>query len=265
MSARESEVIRSAQNPLVQRARAALAGREPGVIVLQGDRLVDDARTAGARFEAVLIAHDRAERAHELRATGLDVRLVDAGLLARASALATSPGIVALAAAPPTRDLATIDLGLDALVLVVAGIADPGNLGALARAAEAFGVAAFVVVAGGASPWNEKALRGSMGSLLRIPVVLVPDARTAAAVLARRSVRCARAVTRGGSDPRAFRAAGSLALWIGAETGDAPEETATFEALSIPMRAGPESLNVTVAASILLYELRRSRGQASGS
>ena len=51
---------------------------------------------------------------------------------------------------------------------------------------------------------------------------------------------------------------GPLALWIGAESGELPELAARFDALSIPMRPGAESLNVTVAASILLYELRRS-------
>jgi TrmH family RNA methyltransferase len=241
----------------VQRARAVLAGREPAAIALQGDRLVDDAHAAGARVEVALVAHDRLERARELAERGVDVRLVEADLLARTSTLASSPGVLAIAAAPAPRDLATIPLATDALVLVVAGVSDPGNLGALARAAEAFGVAALVVVAGGASPWNEKALRGSMGSLLRLPVAPVAGAEEVAATLDARAVRSVRAATRGGADVRTFGRRGPLALWIGGETSGLPAPAARYDPLTIPMRAGPESLNVTVAASILLYELSR--------
>jgi len=259
MSAREPKVLSSTQNPLLQRARAVLGGKDSATIALQGDRLVDDALAAGVRAEIVFVAHDRPERASELSARNVAVRFVDAGLLARVCTLATSPGILALAPTPDAYDLAGMGLAKDAIVLVVAGIADPRNLGALARAAEAFGAAAFVTLPGGASPWNEKSLRGSMGSLLRIPVVLGTSAESVAAVLAERSVRCVRASTRGGTDPRTFAQSGAVALWISGETGDLPAHADRFDALTIPMRAGPESLNVTVAASILLYELGRRR------
>ncbi len=263
MPEQDPKVVRSTQNPLIQRVRAAFSGKAPELIVLQGDRLVDDAITARVGVEVVLVAHDRPDRAREIANRRVDVRLVDATVLARVGTLQKSPGILALAPTPPTFDLATFELDRDAVVLVVAGIADPGNLGALARAAEAFGAAVFVVVAGGASPWNEKALRGSMGSLLRVPVVMGSDAETIAAVLARRSVRCVRAATRDGTDPRAYSADGPIALWISGETGDLPTVAAQFAGLTIPMRAGPESLNVTVAASILLYELGRGRAGPS--
>ena len=257
MSARDPKVLSSTQNPLLKRARAVLAGKEPAAIALQGDRLIDDAIAARVRPEIVFVAHDRPERASEIASRHIAVRLVDAGLLARVCTLATSPGILALAPTPDAYDLAGMGLEKDAIVLVVAGIADPRNLGALARAAEAFGAAAFVTLPGGASPWNEKSLRGSMGSLLRIPVVIGTSAESVASVLAKRGVRSVRAATRGGVDPRSFTPPGAVALWISGETGDWFDVAAQFDALTIPMRAGPESLNVTVAASILLYELGR--------
>ncbi|MCY2959925.1 MAG: RNA methyltransferase [Planctomycetota bacterium] len=262
MNARDLEVVRSAQNPLVQRARAVLAGRDPSTIALQGDRLVDDALAAGVSVEVVLVAHDRLERVRELqRTSSVEVRLVDADLLARVSSLATSPGILALAPTPISRDLATIEIAPDAVLLVVAGISDPGNLGALARAAEAFGATAIVVIPGGASPWNEKSLRGSMGSLLRLPVVTGSSAEAVATELERRSVHCVRAATRQGQDPRQYAVRGPVALWLSGETGDLPAIVAKFDGLTIPMSTGPESLNVTVAASILLYELGRRVGR----
>lgn len=253
----DPKVVRSTQNPLIQRARAVLAGKDADRVPLQGDRLVDDAIAAGCFVEVVLVAHDRLERAHELAARNVDVRLVDAELLQRIGTLKTSPGVLALAETPLRRDLATLEIDAGDVVLVVAGVADPGNLGALARAAEAFGAVALVVVDGGASPWNEKALRGSMGSLLRLPVVAGVTAAAVATALERRAVRSVRAATRGGVDPRSYAAEGAVALWISGETGELPAAADRFDALSIPMQAGPESLNVTVAASILLYELGR--------
>lgn len=257
MSSNDSKIVRSTQNPLIQRARAVLAGKVESAIALQGDRLVDDAIRARVVPEVVLVAHDREERARELLDRRIDVRVVDAELLQRIGTLKTSPGILAIARAPDEYDLSGMRIDARAVLLVVAGVADPGNLGALARAAEAFGAAAFVVVAGGASPWNEKALRGSMGSLLRVPVATSASAESVASALAQRSVRCVRAATRGGTDPRSYASEGPIALWISGETGELPAIAERFDALTIPMRAGPESLNVTVAASILLYELGR--------
>lgn len=258
--------IRSRENPLLKRAGAVLAGKEPGTLVLEGDRLVDDALAAGLEPEVVFVAETRAERASELERRGVRVRRVADELLARTSKLHSPPGILALCAAP--RDVNVAKLALDArtLLLVVAGIADPGNLGALARSAEAFGAQALLVVRGGASPWNEKALRGSMGSLLRVPVASGLDAEALARELAARGVRQACAATRGGADPRAFDWTGPLALWISGETGALPAAATRFEPLSIAMSAGVESLNVTVAASLLLHAAGRvARGRGPGA
>ncbi len=96
-----------------------------------------------------------------------------------------------------------------------------------------------------------------MGSLLRLPVAHGLDADACASTLARRGVRSVVAGTRGGSDPARCDWSGPLALWVGAETGAMPEVTRRFDAVTIPIRSGVESLNVTVAASILLYSAGR--------
>jgi len=256
------EVIRSAQNPHVQRVRAALAGKEPGTLVLQGDRLIDDAIGAGVPLDLVLVADDRVDRAQELDRDGRQPHLVERDLLGRVTSLTTSPGIVALAPAPAPFDLERADAGKLALVLVVAGVADPGNLGAIARAAEAFGCTALLVAQGGASPWNEKALRGSMGSLLRLPVAAGVDPAATAALLTVRGVRQVRAATRGGADPLEYDWRSPVALWIAGETGDLPPAARVFEGVTVPIRESVESLNVAVAAAILLHAA--GRGGAVG-
>ncbi len=251
-------VIRSRDNPALKRAGAVRAGKEPGSILLEGDLLIEEARAEGLTFEVVLVDAEREQRALDLEQAGLPVRRVEGRLIAAASDLVTSPGILAVCRAPAPRVLADLDLPADALVLVVAGVADPGNLGALARSAEAAGCAALGLVTGGASPWNPKALRGSMGSLLRLPLARFDDAREGAAALARLSFRQVQAATRGGTPAERLDWSGRVALWVGGETGELPRELAGFEAVSIPMAGRVDSLNVTVAASILLYAAGRA-------
>jgi TrmH family RNA methyltransferase len=256
-------IIRSRSNPSIKRVGAVRAGKLTG-LVLEGDRLIDDARRAGLALELVLVAESREERARELEASGTAVQRVGDGLLGSASELATSPGILAICAPPPARPAAGLEAGPRALVLVAAGVADPGNLGALARSAEAAGAQALCVVSG-ASPWNSKALRGSMGSLLRLPVHVFRDAGACARELTGRGFRQVRAATRGGVPMARFDWSGPIALWVGSETGELPGAAADLEAVTIPMRGAAESLNVAVAASLLLYASGRAGEVAEGA
>ncbi|MCA8981803.1 MAG: RNA methyltransferase [Planctomycetes bacterium] len=255
-------VIESRTNPLLKRVGAVAAGQDRERILLEGERLVGDALAAGWKLELLLV--DAARESDLERFVG-DVderRLVASGLLDRVSALKTAPGVLALAPAPPSRRLADLEFAADALLLVVAGVADPGNFGALARSAEAAGASALCVLPGGVSPWNPKALRGSMGSLLRVPVCVFDSPRELADELDALGARSVRAETRGGTPWRAFDWSGRIALWVGAETGSTPDLARGFEGVSIPMAGAAESLNVTVATSLLLFAAGRAEGGA---
>jgi TrmH family RNA methyltransferase len=254
----ERATIRSAQHAFLKRMGAILAGALRDACVLEGDRLIDDARESGATFEVVLVSEAREERALELERAGLPVKRVAADLLARKSALKASPGIAAICKLPRAWTIGELELSPRALVLVVAGVGDPGNLGALARSAEAAGACALVVIAGSASPWSDKALRGSMGSLLRIPLAPCASAMDAAGALRQRGVRLVAAATRAGLPVAGFDWSGPIALWVGPETGVDPREMAQFERVTIPMAGKVESLNVTVAAALLLFAAGRA-------
>ncbi|MCE9594081.1 MAG: RNA methyltransferase [Planctomycetes bacterium] len=255
----ERPIIRSIKNPALQRAREVLGGRDKRALALEGDRLIDDAARAGFAFELVFVAEEREERALELERRGLNVERVAGETLARVSNLATAPGVLAIASAPAERALERLAVDARTLLLAIAGVADPGNLGALARSAEAVGASGIVVVDGGASPWSDKALRGSMGSLLRVPVFNARDAASAARTLAARGVRGVAAATRGGGDYRAFDWSRPLVLWVGSETGELPAGLDGVARVSIPMQGAVESLNVAVATSLLLFEAARVR------
>jgi len=259
-------VIRSSSHALLKRAGLVLAGKQPGVLALEGDRLVDDARASGLELEALLVSEEREPRARELEQLGLEVTRVAATLLSKKSGLRTSPGILALCRAPRAPALESLGAGETVLALVVCGVADPGNLGALARSAEAAGASGLVCIGGGVSPWNDKALRGSMGSLLRLPVFGFDSDAQARDALSRLGFRHVCARVRGGVAPEAADWGGRVALWVGSETGRDAFDAAGFESVTIPMAGRVESLNVTVAASILLYFAGRERaGTGAGS
>ncbi|MSR63322.1 MAG: RNA methyltransferase [Planctomycetes bacterium] len=258
-----AEPIRSSANPLLKRVRAVAAGRGEGEILLEGDRLVDDARRAGLELSVVLVAEERVERLAELTRAGIAARAVAGELLASASSLEHSSGCLALARQPAARTLDALPSSADALLVVAAGIQDPGNLGALARTAEAAGASALLVTSGGCRPWNPKALRGSMGSLLRLPVFELEARRTSVDALSGRGFRHVCARTRGGTAHERFDWAGKVALWLTAEAGGFPGELAAaserFAGVSIAMGGAAESLNVTAAAAVLLFAAGRTR------
>jgi len=255
------EPIRSASNALVKRVRAAAAGRTPGTILLEGERLLDEARRQALELELVLVTEGRAELADNLARAGLAVRTVANELFERLGSLRTPPGVLALAPAPGLHELAEIARG-EVLVCVAADVQDPGNLGALARTAEAAGAAALIVCGAGCRPWSPKALRGSMGSLLRLPLVIAAEAAPLAEELAARGFRQVTARTRAGHDYESFDWNGPLALWLLGETGRADPALARLEGVSIPMAGHVESLNVTAAAAILLFAAKQKREQA---
>jgi TrmH family RNA methyltransferase len=251
-------VIRSSANPLIRRVRLCLAGKDRQRMVLEGERLVEEARRAGHELELVLVAQSRLEQAQELADQGLAVRVVEDALLSRVSSLSSSPGILALCAVPRSMDLTRASLPGDALALVVGAVSDPGNLGALIRSAEAAGAACALLLHGGANPWSAKALRGSMGSLLRLPLCAGIPAREARDRLDRLGFAHLRAATRGGLPFDRADWSGRIALWISSEVGDLPGEVHDIQPISIPMAGRAESLNVTSAATLLLYAAGRA-------
>lgn len=256
-------VIRSAANPLLKRVGAVAAGRERSLVLLEGERLVRDALGAGWQLELVLLAEreGEGELARALERAAQVLRRVAEPLLERCSTLDHPPGVLALAPRPAPRGLGREGFSDDALLLVAAGVADPGNLGALARSAEAAGAAGLVTL-GGASPWRPKALRGSMGSLLRLAVFEPAGGEDAAALRAeldRLGFRSVGARVQGGAPYDTFDWSGRVALWLAGETGALPPGAGALEPVTIPMAGAAESLNVTVAASLLLFAAGRVR------
>ena len=149
-------------------------------------------------------------------------------------------------------------------MVVLDGLQDPGNAGAIVRAAEAFGATGAMFLKGTVSPYNPKTLRASAGSLFRVPYLHGMDAELARAALRQNQVRSVR--RRAGAaqcdGPPARRCGSRARCAIDRRQRSARRERANCAAaatdVSIPT-VGVESLNAAVAAGILLYEARRQR------
>ena len=253
----QPQSIRSSSNGAFRRAREVSRGKSEGQILLEGARLVGDALKAGFALEAVWVREDRLNELDGLELGSVPCYAAPAALYDRLGSVKSPPPLLALAGAPKAVDLRDLDHGGEPLALVVAGVQDPGNLGALARSAEAAGARFLVHIDLGARPFSPKALRGSMGSLLRLPVVTIATADGARQELEALGYRNLCAKTRGGQEMNRANWSGKIALWVSGETGAEPEAMDSMEGVTIHLAGEVESLNAAVAASILLFAAGR--------
>ena len=186
-------------------------------------------------------------------------------MLAAVSPLRSPSGVVALTHHRPA-DAARAFAG-GGIVLAAAGVQDPGNLGAIIRAADAAGGGGVLVTEGSADPFGWKALRGAMGSTFRLPVVDVGAATDTIAAARAHGAGVLAAVPRGGVPLHECDLSGSWLVLIGGEGGGLPGGTSELAdaRVTVPMRPGVESLNAAVAAALLAYEARRQRAGAEVS
>jgi RNA methyltransferase, TrmH family len=261
--------IASRQNPIV-RAYRQLA-REPDPtglrLLLDGAHLVREAHAAALPLESVVVAQLHLERttevgalAHSLHRAGVDVVTAGDQVFAAISPVRAPSGIVAIAHRHPTTPDAILTHAR-LFAVVVVDVQDPGNLGSLLRVAEAGGVTGVIVAGESANPFSWKAVRGSMGSVLRLPVARTLSIEAVIQEIRRTKVKAIAAVPREGVDPDGLDWSGRIALLLGGEgTGLSDRVIAeSDEKVTIPMEPPVESLNVAASAAIIIYAARRAR------
>jgi TrmH family RNA methyltransferase len=151
------------------------------------------------------------------------------------------------------------------LILVLTGLQDPGNLGAILRSAEAFGATGILALSGTVSPWNPKAIRASAGSVFRMPLIAANAEECFTAL--REAGVCILTTTVHAAQPiDLIDLTGPTAFLIGNEGNGVPAHISVHadQTVTIPCPGPVESLNAAVAASILLYEASRQSLAASG-
>jgi TrmH family RNA methyltransferase len=256
--------VASTRNPLVQRIRAARAGELHGVVIAEGLRLVEDAVAAGCRIVEVLHSEklEHTERGQALfgrlaRAATTMTRATDR-VMERASGLTTHQGVLAFVERGPVPLEALVEVECPFLV-VAAGVRDPGNLGALVRTAEAAGATGVVVLQGSAHPFRDKAVRGAAGSLFRLAIAANVQAARLKTLLQEKHLQLVAADQGNGEDLWDSSLALPLAILVGGEGAGVPAEVRGLcdRFVRIPMAVPLESLNVSVAAGVLLFEVQR--------
>jgi RNA methyltransferase, TrmH family len=238
------------------------AGRaETGLFLAEGVRLVEELLESAVVPHLAVITSSLEDTSRGAALAGRlreRVRVLEAAehQLAAIADTATPQGVVVAASIPRWRleDLPTADRELG---VVLDGVQDPGNFGAIVRSADAFGAAWVCTLPGTVDPWNPKAVRSAAGSSLRVPIVESTHAELKE-YLSMRGFRTLGADMAGAPVGEAGRPP-RVALVLGNEGAGLRPETRTLldGAVSVPVRRVIESLNVGVAAGILLYELSR--------
>jgi len=256
------EVLLSEKNPLLKQVRRAVQKgslTDDGFAVAEGFHLLEEALKSSASIGTVIVAQS-VRSAIESHVKGLKMRVVtvrDADFAALAST-ETPQGVITLVR-PPEWTVDQLLRGRVPLIAVLDGIQDPGNAGAILRAAEAFGATGAAFLKGSVSPYNPKCMRASAGSVFRLPIAAALDESLLLVALGKKRGVLYAAMPRADvlvSDAN-FKI--SCAIVIGSEGRGVSQHLSDLAtALRIPT-TGVESLNAAVAAGILFYEARRQR------
>jgi TrmH family RNA methyltransferase len=253
-------VIRSSQNQKLKTIRRLLKSKGD-VAPLEGPHLLDEALRRGVALDEVwmtpeFLARDEGRALHAR--LGDPAILVETELLRALSDADAPQGSLALARLP-RRGVEALPRRVGGIYVYAERLQDPGNLGALARAVEAAGAVGLALGPGSAHPNHARA---PAGSLLRLPVAVQVEPAGLAAHLADLAPRTIALDPHAGESLYSAALTGALVLLVGTEgAGLSAELLAGADLrLRIPLAAGVESLNATIAAAVVLFEIHRRRG-----
>jgi TrmH family RNA methyltransferase len=264
--------LTSLTNPRVKAAVRLRDRREreaTGRTIVGGGRELGRALDAGVEIDEAFVC-DRLVRSDEARevvgrlAGTVGLTAVSEGVIGKLAFGDRSDGVVAIVVTPSTA-LDRLELGADPLVVVLEALEKPGNLGAIVRTADGAGVAAVIAADPRTDPYNPNAVRASLGTIFSMPLAAAPSAD----VLAWLAGHGLRVVAARVEAERAYTDAdlgGPLAIVLGSEAEGLRSawDDPRVEPVAIPMRGAADSLNVSVAAGVLVYEAVRQRAAPGG-
>jgi RNA methyltransferase, TrmH family len=241
----DQQLISSPENEIVRRIRRLAQRREPGYVLLEGPRVIAEAEAAGLELEVVAVR----EGDEFTTRTGRHITLAR-GAFRAVSQTVTPQGVIAIARLEEQDPAAVVAAARRRQwpLVVLDGVQDPGNVGAICRTAAAAGAPALAVLEGSADPYGAKAVRASAGNVFRLSI--------------------ARASWGDLVGLEGFGAAASG----GAALGDVPIEKAgmivlgseahglsrsDLKLVTVHLSEGVESLNVAAAAALILFEVKR--------
>ncbi|HKP45377.1 MAG TPA: RNA methyltransferase [Pyrinomonadaceae bacterium] len=263
-----ADLITSKDNSLLREARAVRDGKIDEMIFVEGLRLCEEATKSDLKIHAVIFSDELAQKPKpaellERFAKASDrVASVSEKLLASISFSKTPQGVVMLASRPAMSEEHLASKQADRPLLVVMHrITNPVNVGAILRTAEATGVTGAIATENATDPFSPKALRGAMGAAFRLPIWFRPSYAKVIEWCSSRNIKTVCADLHASQTFTEIDWKIPRALILGPETSglSAAEIAQASESTQIPMREPVESLNVSVAAGVLLYEAARQR------
>lgn len=231
-------------------------------MLLDGEHLIEEALASGLAIDAVAFNERLAMSplVQQLAARATKAVIVTNSVIDAISPVRSPSGAVAIATRPRSS-AERVFARSPQLVLMLHDLQDPGNVGAIVRAAEACGATGIICGERTADPFGWKALRGSMGSSFRLPIATRQLLDEALATARENGLRILATVARGGTTLPDCDLRKPSAILLGSEGAGLPATLVeqADERLSIPMQAPVESLNVSVAAALVVYEAARQR------
>lgn len=256
ISARNNEKIKYA----ALLASSSKKREESGEFLIEGARLCSDAAISGIKILRAFITPDAEKKYSEYVASIFGVcsecYSVSSEVASKLSDTGNSQGVFCIC---KVRETDETQLDSKGRYIALENVQDPSNLGAVCRSCEALGVDG-IIVSGGCDIYNPKALRAAMGSSLRINLITVSDLpRFIGEANERGMLTLASVPRRDASDIRSYQFNGGVIICVGNEGNGLTDETisACRAQVTIPMEGRAESLNASVAAAILAWELKR--------
>ena len=263
--------VASRRNPLIRRIarleRDPEARHREGVYLIWGRKFVEEAMEEPGRVERLLVGARalRQPAARPLlrlaRQASIALTAVEEVLLEELLPGFEDQGFAALVVSKLMTPDEMVSGRPDPILLVADRIQDPGNLGTLIRVGEAAGISGLLVVPGTVDPYHSRSARASAGSILRVPVARLPEAGPFTLWCRERGFRILAAIPAEGIPCHRFDLRGKIALVLGNEGDGVSQEwiQAANARLTVPLTSPVQSLNVALAAAILLYEAARQR------
>lgn len=256
------KIIESRDNALIKLIVAlqgtTKARKENGLFVLEGLRICDDAAQNNIQFDKFIVSNTAFSKlrkeVEKLSENAIDCYKIPDTLFKKISDTMSPQGILAVAKIPQ-KSLDVIDPR--GKYIALENVSDPSNLGAVARTGEALGISGIILSATGCDPYSPKVLRASMGTLLRMPVIMLEDFSNEIGKL---GLKTYSAVVDNDAKPitKISFEEGSCII-IGNEANGITDATKKISdcLFTIPMSGRAESLNAAVAASISIWEMMK--------
>lgn len=260
----EYSFIQSRDNKLVKSVRKLMSSakerRNSGIFVLEGLRLCADAALNGYSVDTLIVAEsvNTSERLEVLASSAKTLVKVPDSLFSYMCDTVSPQGI--MCTVKFSDILHSVNEISDGRFVILENTADPANLGAIARTAEALGLDGLIVSSNGCDPFSPKSQRAGMGALLRLPIYITDDPVETVKALIRKGFSVyASVVSNADSDVRAVVYGGKCAVLIGNEANGLSSEIseAATRKITITMRGRAESLNAAAAASVIMWEMTR--------